>query len=98
MLESAMAMSTESVGQELQLLYVDPALTSKEYFTQDMWQDLLNGLFAHFLMSQVTQWKDVTKPQKRILQNLNHPNEKVTYTKMEVIERMANYIQIRSAM
>ena len=93
-----MSMSTESVGQELQLLYVDPALTSKEYFTQDMWQDLLNGLFAHFLMSQVKEWAEITKAQKKILQNLNHPNEEVTYTKLEVIERMANYIQIRSAM
>ena len=78
------------------MLYVNPRHLHPGVFTQQDWNNLLDGLFAHFVYEQVAEssLKAMSKNERKMLWGMTKTGEVLEYTAGEVMDLMARRVRL----
>jgi len=85
---SAASLDRHVVGQELPFIKLDPDKLASYILKQIGWANLIEGLFAHFVVDKVADatWTKCSKNQQKMLSGMHKKNEPITYTKEQVVD------------
>ena len=88
---SQTSLKSESIGQELPMLYVGPAELEEKVFSQQDWEDFMDRIFAHFVIDKVTEesWQKMSKNDRNLLREMAVGGERIDYTTQQVQDMMA---------
>ena len=89
--ETRTSLKSESIGQELPMLYVDPAELEEKVFSQQDWENFMDRVFAHFVIDKVTEesWQKMSKNDHSLLREMAVGGERIDYTTQQVQDMMA---------
>ena len=92
--ESRTSLKRQSIGQELPMVYADPAEVKKTVFSHQDWENFVDEVFAHFVIDQVTEesWANMSKNDRRLLRKMVVDGERIDFTTQQVTDMMANFV------
>ena len=67
--ETRTSLKSKSIGQDLPMLYVDPAELEQKVFSQSGWENFVDQVFAHLVIDEVTEesWEKISKNDQKLL-------------------------------